>query len=35
MLPRSMALIERRSHEIVVAMISRQGVVALLPELLR
>ncbi|MDH6643388.1 hypothetical protein P3T32_003245 [Ralstonia sp. GP73] len=35
MLPQSMALIGRRNHEIVTTMISRQGVVALLPELLR
>ena len=35
MLPRSMALVERRSHEIVATMIRRQGVIALLPELLR
>ncbi|WP_213956729.1 MULTISPECIES: hypothetical protein [unclassified Variovorax] len=34
-LPRSMALIERRSRELVAAMIRRRGVVALLPELLR
>ncbi|MDR6861318.1 hypothetical protein [Variovorax guangxiensis] len=35
MLPQSMALIERRSRQIVADMIRRQGVVALLPELLR
>ncbi|MEJ8859153.1 hypothetical protein WKW79_31610 [Variovorax robiniae] len=35
MLPRSMVFIERRSRELVAAMIRRRGVVALLPELLR
>ena len=35
MLPESMAIIERRSGELVAAMIRRKGAVALLPELLR
>jgi hypothetical protein len=34
-LPESMALVERRSRELVAVMIRRRGVVALLPELLR